>query len=179
MEGLLNQKVPVTDLALIEQKGIEKEEENQRFYVFLLSHNFEELDSKVHTLNVSIEAAIDCTTCGNCCRSLMINVTPEEVNILAEAMQVSSAMIKEKYIEESQQGKFIMNTIPCNFLSDKKCTVYEHRFRECRDFPHLHKSGFLQRLPGTLMHYGRCPIIYNVVEALKEEYSIADALPYY
>src|SRR6185369_3836565 len=98
----------------------------------------------------------------------MINVTPGEVDVLAEAMQMSPAAIKEKYIEESQQGKLIMNAIPCNFLSGKKCSVYEHRFRECRDFPHLHKPGFLQRLPGTLMHYGRCPIIYNVIEALKE-----------
>ncbi|HJU46356.1 MAG TPA: YkgJ family cysteine cluster protein [Chitinophagaceae bacterium] len=167
----MNQRTPVTDLAFIGKKEIEKEKENQQFYDFLLFHDFEELESKVHALYLSVEAAVDCTACGNCCQSLMINVTSEEVDILAEAMQTTPSAIKEKYIEESQQGQLIMNTIPCHFLSGRKCSIYEHRFRECRDFPHLHKPGFLQRLPGTLMHYGRCPIIYNVVELLKEEYS--------
>jgi Fe-S-cluster containining protein len=75
--------------------------------------------------------------------------------------------VKEKYIEESQQGNCFINTIPCHFLADNKCTIYENRFTECRDFPHLHKPGFKARLAGTLMHYGRCPIIYNVIEEMK------------
>jgi Fe-S-cluster containining protein len=97
----------------------------------------------------------------------MINVKPEEVDTLAIVMNSTSAQVKEKYIEESMQGQLIMNTIPCHFLVEKKCSIYEHRFTECRDFPHLHKPGFIQRFSGTIMHYGSCPIIYNVIELLK------------
>jgi hypothetical protein len=62
----------------------------------------------------------------------------------------------------------IMNSIPCGFLSENKCTVYEKRFDECREFPHLHKDNFKGRLFGTLIHYAMCPIIFNVVEELKK-----------
>ena len=77
--------------------------------------------------------------------------------------------MKEKFIEESQGGQLIINTIPCHFLADNKCTIYENRFTECRDFPHLHKDGFTARYFNTIMYYHMCPIIFNVVEVLKEE----------
>ena len=76
---------------------------------------------------------------------------------------------EEKYIEKSEGGMMIMNTIPCHFLNDNKCGVYENRFKECRDFPHLHKPNFNDRLFGTLIHYAICPIIFNVIEQLKIE----------
>ncbi|MBC8034509.1 MAG: YkgJ family cysteine cluster protein [Chitinophagaceae bacterium] len=159
----------ISDLSVIADHARHKEEETDSFYRFLLEHSEQEIDDKVHRLNAQVEAAIDCTTCGNCCRSLMINVTSDEVISLGEHLQLSYQEVKDRYIEESLQGHFIMNTIPCSFLVEKKCSVYEHRFTECRDFPHLHKPGFLARFPGTMLHYGSCPIIFNVIEWLKRE----------
>jgi hypothetical protein len=121
-----------------------------------------------HAAYDRVSKAIDCTQCGNCCRSLVINVTQEEVGMLARHLQLPEQETKDKYIEESMQGNCYINTMPCHFLSDNKCTIYESRFKECRDFPHLHKPGFSDRLSGTLMHYHRCPIIYNVIEEMKE-----------
>ncbi len=99
----------------------------------------------------------------------MINVEEEEVAPIAKRLQMSPQQLKQNYIEVSGQGQMVMNTIPCNFLEINTCTVYEDRFSECRQFPHLHKPNFQQRIFGTLMHYGRCPIIFNVVEQLKME----------
>jgi Fe-S-cluster containining protein len=82
----------------------------------------------------------------------MINITAEESESLAELFQTDIVTIKEKYIEESQQGQMIMNTIPCHFLQGTTCSIYEHRFTECRQFPHLHKPDFTGRLFGTLMY---------------------------
>ena len=121
----------------------------------------------VHTINNEVTPQIDCTQCGNCCKSLMINVTTEEAVALAAHLDISVPVLKEKYIEESQGGQMVINTIPCHFLSGTKCTVYENRFTGCRDFPHLHKNNFTSRLFGTLMNYAACPIIFNVVEELK------------
>jgi Fe-S-cluster containining protein len=98
---------------------------------------------------------------------LVINVTPEEAVGLAQTIGKTVDETKETYIEESLQGKMFINTMPCHFLADNKCTIYSGRFTECRDFPHLHKPGFVPRLLGTLGHYGRCPIIYNVIEEVK------------
>lgn len=97
----------------------------------------------------------------------MINVTPAEAETLAAQLQISLPVLKEKYLEESQQGQLVVNTIPCHFLGGTTCSIYANRFTECREFPHLHKDNFTTRLFGTLFHYASCPIIFNVVEELK------------
>jgi len=158
-----------TGLAFIADNAISKEEENDHFLLFVKYMDNDTLDAIAHKTNDSVSSGIDCTLCGNCCKSLVINVTNEEVGMLADHLKMSREQTKEKYIEESQQGNCFINTIPCHFLADNKCTIYEHRFTECCDFPHLHKPGFKARLSGTLMHYGRCPIIYNLIEQMKAE----------
>ena len=158
-----------SDLTIIAADAIANEEENYAFRLWLKRADDTELDERVHTINNRVTAAIDCTQCGNCCKTLVINVTPAEIDALGHALEMTPSAVKEKYIEESQQGSCYMNTMPCNFLSENKCTIYTNRFKECRDFPHLHKPGFQQRFLGTLGHYGRCPIIYNVIEELKTE----------
>lgn len=156
-----------TDLDIIAIKANDKEEENDHFLRSLKPLDNAVLDTLAHKVYEQVNAGIDCTACGNCCKSLVINVTQEEVGMLADHLHLSQETTKEKYIEESLKGNCFINTIPCHFLADNKCTIYESRFTECRDFPHLHKPGFKARFAGTLMHYGRCPIIYNVVEEMK------------
>jgi Fe-S-cluster containining protein len=159
----------VTDLPFIAVESEKKEEENDHFLRFIQRQDGKQLDELVHNINNKVSAAIDCTECGNCCSSLMINVKAEEVGPLAEHLEQPESTVLEMYVEESLAGNLFINAIPCHFLKEKKCSIYEHRFSECREFPHLHKTGFKERLLGTLLHYGRCPIIYNVVEQVKME----------
>ncbi|MEJ7610597.1 MAG: YkgJ family cysteine cluster protein [Ferruginibacter sp.] len=160
---------PVTDREFIKASALSKEEENDAFREYLQNTEGNELDETVHRLNNIIAPQIDCTSCGACCRQLMINVTPEESITVAHFIGKDPRTFKEEYLEESMQGNMIMNAIPCAFLKDSKCTVYRERFNECRAFPHLHETNFKGRLFGTLIHYAMCPIIYNVVEELKTE----------
>jgi hypothetical protein len=99
----------------------------------------------------------------------MINITKEETDQLASHLQISETQLIDQYIEQSEQGQMIINTIPCHFLKETSCSIYEHRFTECREFPHLHKPHFTGRLFGTMQYYEICPIIFNVVEKLKED----------
>lgn len=163
-----------TNLTEIREIAAEKEPENDSFRIFLKQEDGEQIDSIVHQLNDEVTAQIDCTQCGNCCKSLMINVTEEEVESLATNLQISPLAVKENYIEESEHGRMIINTIPCHFLSGTKCSIYQHRFTECREFPHLHKPNFTRRLFGTMMYYAMCPIIFNVVENLKAKLKFND-----
>jgi Fe-S-cluster containining protein len=158
-----------TDLNIIAQEAEVREDENYSFRSWLKTKDSKRLDGLVHGINDRVSAAIDCTQCGNCCNKLVINVTKTEMRSCSKYLNVSETEFKEKYLEESQQGELYINTIPCHFFAEKKCTIYENRFKECREFPHLHKPGFQQRLLGTLMHYGTCPIVYNVLEELKDE----------
>jgi len=157
-----------TSLTALAQSEAANEGENYAFKEALRAAEAAKIDSLVQELNDIITPQIDCTVCGNCCKTLMINVTQPEVEDVAEHLGITTNELKDKYIETSQQGDMmIVNTIPCHFLKGTMCSIYQHRFAECREFPGLHRPGFVNRLFATFMHYGRCPIIFNVIEHLK------------
>lgn len=158
-----------TSLNIIQQLAVGKEEENNQFVVFLRQQDTDATDKLVFALDKTIEPLIDCTACGNCCKSLMINVTEEEADRVAARLQLDRKNFDEQYLEKGGYGLMVINTIPCHFLTDNKCTVYEDRFAGCREFPALHLPYFTKRLFTVMMHYSRCPIIFNVVEKLKTE----------
>jgi uncharacterized protein len=156
-----------TNLTSILAIAEEKEEENEAFRSYLQLQDPDLIDTIVHKLHDEITPQIDCTQCGNCCKSLMINVTENEATNVAASLQQPIETFKANYIEESHQGKLIINTVPCVFLHQNKCTIYQNRFNECREFPHLHKPQFIKRLFGILYSYQICPITFNVIESLK------------
>lgn len=99
----------------------------------------------------------------------MVNINETEADNLSEHLHLSREIFDDTYLEKGSNGMMILNAIPCHFLSDNKCTVYEHRFEGCKEFPALHLPHFKKRAFTTFMHYDRCPIIFNVVERLKQE----------
>jgi uncharacterized protein len=155
------------NLTAIATLAEEREDENYEFRSFLKMREEDKVDAVVHQLNDEITPMIDCTKCGNCCKSLMISITPPERSFFASHFNLPQLEANEKYLTQSAGGDTIMNTMPCIFLADDKCTVYEQRFTDCREFPHLHKPGFTSHLFGMIMYYGKCPIVFNVMEALK------------
>lgn len=155
------------DLPVIKQTALEKETENTAFVQFLKERNGDEVDAAVQHLNKIIEPKIDCTQCGNCCKSLMVNITPGEADRASVHLHMSRADFDARYVEKGSHELMIMNSMPCHFLNENKCTIYEVRFAGCREFPALHLPQFTQRLFTVMMHYDRCPIIFNVMEQLK------------
>jgi uncharacterized protein len=158
-----------TNLQTIANAAVKNDNANWQFRTFLKNKDAGKIDEKVHRLNSEVSAQIDCTTCGNCCKSFMISVEPQELVPLAAELNMTLADMHEKYIETSSQGELIVNKIPCHFLSGNSCTVYENRFGTCRDFPHLDKPDFNSRLMSVIQNYAICPIVYNVLELLKIE----------
>lgn len=157
----------IIDIPFIAQEATNREAENNSFLRSLKDLSPVELDNTVIAINEAVSAGIDCTQCANCCKTLIIDVNAAEITALAAHLEMPEAALKEKYIEESSQGRCFINTIPCHFLQENKCTVYTKRFADCKDFPHLHKTGFKERAPGIMMYYGSCPIIYHVIEQVK------------
>ncbi len=156
-----------TDLPRIAAYSALRTAENDRFREYLKQCGGARVDSLVQALNEQVSAQIDCTACGNCCKSLMIVVSDEEADVLSAHLGQERSEFDERYLEKGSQ-LMIINRMPCHFLNDNKCTVYENRFAGCREFPALHLPDFTKRLFTIFMHYDRCPIIFNVVEKLKE-----------
>jgi hypothetical protein len=57
--------------------------ENLQFQNFLREMDSESLDNAVLALSNTISPQIDCTQCGNCCKSLMVNINNQEADNLA------------------------------------------------------------------------------------------------
>lgn len=161
------------DLEKIKLIGKQKEDENWRFRSYLkeLDIEEEELDSIVHSINDDVSSQIDCTKCANCCKVFDSVLDEEDVIKLSSGLNLNKDEFKKAYLVESQEEKDCYNFIkvPCPFLKDNKCSVYENRPKDCQSFPHLHKEEFLTRLIGVIQNYSICPIVFNVYEQLKKE----------
>ena len=160
---------PIVDLDYIKIKAVALEAENTEFQEYLRNLDSFALDKAVFDLSEAISPKIQCTACGNCCKSLMVNIDEAEANNLAAHLGQTREVFDEAYLSKGESGRMVVNAIPCHFLVGNSCSVYEHRFAGCKEFPAFHVPDFNKRLFTTYMHYDRCPIIFNVLETLKKD----------
>jgi len=163
-----------TDLKKIKETAEKKEDENWEFRSFLKGYDIEveELDSIVHGLLEEVYKEIDCTACGNCCRTISPVLEQEDIEKLTLGLGISPENFRERFLikdDENYSEGFIFNKKPCPFLKGNLCSHYELRPEDCRSFPHLHKEEFVFRLIGVIENYAVCPIVFNVYEQLKAE----------
>ena len=158
-----------TNLLKIKQLASIRENENIRFRLFLKGKDFDRIDRIAHRLHKEITGRIDCTLCGNCCIELQTELHKEDIEVLAEFENITSEQYKDDYCEIDEFNEIYLKAIPCRYLEDKKCSIYDKRPKECRGFPYTHKEQFISRSLGMLNFYEFCPIVFNLMEKLKDE----------
>ena len=116
---------------------------------------------------------VDCTQCGNCCKTMTPTWKKAEVKKLAAHLGMTYQEFFDKwlYVEEST-GDICNNSTPCQCFDDKKglCSVYEFRPHDCAKFPHLHRKDFFDQTELYVANLHRCPATY---EAMKHLYDLA------
>jgi Fe-S-cluster containining protein len=162
------------DLVQIRRKAEEKDDENNRFRLFLKSKchlKAEEIDERVFAATRRIWAGIDCTECANCCKKVKPGFSEEEVDRLARRLAMSRQRFIETYLELSEpysDNPWTTRTTPCPFLKDNRCSVYEDRPADCSGYPYLYKSDFVFRTRGMIERALTCPLVYEVMDELKK-----------
>jgi len=161
----------LTDLVQIRRLEQQHRGENARFRAYLKSHRHS--DRRLRRLGEEIEAEIDCTACANCCRVATTRVNERDIERLVKFIGMKRAdFLKEYTAMTEDEGRVLRrNEHGCVFLSGNACTVYEARPGTCQDFPHLtHGAGsFLSRMWEMPDRATFCPIVYNSLEAFKDE----------
>jgi uncharacterized protein len=161
------------DLGKLRQMAEARADENYRFRDFLKHRtrlSSKEVDNLVFETEEKVWKMIDCTTCANCCREVSPTLSESDVERLALHFGMSNSEFASKYLnraESTADNPWIMRERPCPFLKDNRCSVYDHRPANCRDYPYLHKPDFTER---TLIMIGRiseCPAVFEVWEQLK------------
>ncbi len=157
----------ILDLETIKKLSEEKRSENLLFIAFLKKQNSAKIDKLMHELNNHYIFHIDCTQCGNCCMHLRPILAERDIDILIKKLRTTRVKFKKTYVITDEEGDMLFKHLPCKFLLDKKCKLYESRPEDCRSYPHLHKSFLTHRLYGIFENYAICPIVFNVLEDLK------------
>lgn len=158
----------ILDISEIEQLAVERKAENLRFINFLKDKESRYIDHLILELNQYFSREIDCTRCGNCCTKLRPILAESDIDQLIRVKRMSRTKFKKDFVEMDNDGDMLFKNLPCSFLKNRKCTIYQQRPEDCRTYPNLNKIGFIDRIYGILENYSICPIVFNVIEALKE-----------
>ena len=115
------------------------ERHDQRNYEFLRSMKFrdygfdpDELAGELHEQAFRI---VDCTRCANCCKTMDVKFTDEDIERIAGYLNMATAEFIKTYLEaDEEDGSYKAQHKPCPFLGeDDRCTIYEIRPKEARN----------------------------------------------
>lgn len=133
-----------------------------------LSEIVEEEDKKVWQ-------NVDCTVCANCCKTMTPIFSEEDIARISLYLNISPSEFFDQYLEiEEDTGSTVNRVLPCVFLVDNKCSIYDVRPIDCAEFPHHNKRPFDDYNDTFIQNIFRCPATYELVKKLKtrieEEY---------
>lgn len=132
------------------------------------------LDAYVEQLAAPIRAAVDCTQCANCCRSIEVYIQPEDIPVLAQGVGRPVDEVQAEYVcHAADPEEMRLRARPCRLLNGRLCGVYAHRPQSCRDYPAF-APDFRWTLENTIAGAAICPIIYNTLLALLERLDSKD-----
>ena len=162
----------LTDLVQIKLLGEKKRPENERFRKHMKS--FDHSDRILRRIGEGIEEQIDCLQCANCCRVATAKVTERDVERLAKYLHIKPARIMADYVVKSEEEGLVLQRdkkTGCVFLNGNECTVYDARPESCQKFPHVVRGNgsILSRMWELIDRACYCPIVYNSLEAFKDE----------
>ena len=160
------------NLKLLQQKAAGEQKENKKLIKQLRKVKSSKLDKEVHQLHDEHMSAIDCLDCGNCCRSLSPAVKDSDITRLAKFLRIKPSELTESYFLMDEDGDYVFKSQPCPFIGeDNYCSVYAARPRACREYPHTDRVKIHQILDITYKNISVCPIVYEIVQDLKQDYS--------
>jgi Fe-S-cluster containining protein len=134
-----------------------------------LADNPRRTDAAAAALHAQAFQIIDCTRCANCCKTLDIRLTREDVQRIAGHLAMTADAFTANYLKTVDGDQFEIVVKPCPFLgADDRCTIYEVRPEGCRGYPHTDKRGFASRTYGHAANTQVCPAVFWIVEEMRK-----------
>ena len=162
----------LTDLVQIKLLGEKKREENLRFRKHMKSRDHS--DRILRRIAQGVEDQIDCLQCANCCRVATAKVNERDVDRLSKYLGIKPARFLAEFTVKSEEEGVVLRRdekTGCVFLNGNECTVYEARPESCQKFPNVVRGNgsIASRMWEFVDRACYCPIVYNSLEAFKEE----------
>ena len=162
----------ITDLVQIKLLGEKKREENLRFRKHMKSRDHS--DRILRRIAQGVEDQIDCLQCANCCRVATAKVNERDVERLSKYLGIKPARFLAEFTVKSEEEGVVLRRdekTGCVFLNGNECTVYDARPESCQKFPHVVRGNgsIASRMWQFIDRACYCPIVYNSLEAFKEQ----------
>ena len=127
-----------------------------------------DLDDRMHNLHEEAFQKIDCLECANCCKTTGPLFTDKDTERLAKHLRMKPSQFESTYLQIDEEGDRVLKSLPCPFLgSDNYCSVYEHRPKACREYPHTDRRKQYQILNLTEKNAAVCPAVYDILKGLE------------
>lgn len=157
------------DLEKFRQQAKSKKSENKKFFRRLKSVNPKKLDKEFHELHDQAFSHIDCLSCANCCKTTGPLFTDRDISRLSKHLGLKDTHFIDQYLRVDEDGDHVLQQVPCPFLGDDNyCSVYEHRPKACREYPHTDRNKMHQILEITRKNVDVCPAVFEITEELKK-----------
>jgi len=151
--------------------------ENTAFRSFLEKNaDPDALDRQFHALHADYFADYDCCQCTNCCSIYAVALREDEADVIAAHLGMSIEAFSKAYLFRSGAGGYGIEG-PCPFLlPDGKCTIHVCKPTVCRNYPYTDKPVVSGNLLKVFSIAEECPIVYEMIEKLKEiyQFKVAD-----
>lgn len=130
----------------------------------------EDFPAMVAETDLQVWVQTDCLACANCCKTMTPTFNRADVIRIARYLGMKPKEFMEKWLyKEEETGDWVNKSVPCQFLqADNKCSIYEVRPKDCREFPHHNKKPFdlyNDTYTNNIIH---CPATFELVRRLKK-----------
>jgi Fe-S-cluster containining protein len=159
---------------LVQLKSLAKKNKkaNQKFLQQLKRKNDREIDHIIHDMHEEVFSCTDCLKCANCCKTTGPLFTNKDIERISKHLRLKPQAFIEQYLRIDEDNDYVLQQVPCAFLGeDNYCSIYDHRPKACREFPHTDRVKQSQLFTLILKNTEVCPAVYDIVEKLKEKLS--------
>lgn len=113
----------------------------------------------------------DCLSCGNCCKTTSPMLFERDIERLSNHLKMKPGSFVEKYLFLDTDGIYAFSSTPCPFLgTDNYCSVYEHRPKACREYPHTQHRKMQQMLDLAVKNAEICPAVLHILDQLSAKF---------
>lgn len=158
------------DLNNYRKQAEAKQAEHKKFLNKIKQKPPKHFDQKMQEIHEEVFERIDCLSCANCCKTTGPLFTQKDIERLADLFRIKPSQFIEKYLRIDEDNDYVLQSVPCPFLgADNFCSVYDHRPKACREYPHTDRKKFYQLNSITLKNTLICPAAFEIVEEMRRK----------
>ncbi len=157
------------DLEHYKNQASKKQKEHKKFLEQLRKKPPKNLDYLAQQCHDEVFESVDCLSCANCCKTTGPLFTEKDIEQIAKVFRLKPAEFENRYLRTDEDNDKVLRELPCTFLNaDNTCSIYEHRPKACREYPHTDRKKIYQINNLTIKNTLICPAAFHFVEKMQQ-----------